>query len=78
MAGIIIMACIAAAFAIVPLARKKKGEPVSTDRLLKWMLVAVAIVLAYLFLLNGRYADMEGGYCFDKWKCKYVEIVWEE
>lgn len=41
-------------------------------------LIIIAIVFAYLLLLNGRYADIGGGYCFDKWRCKMIEVEYAD
>ena len=51
----------------------------------KWMLMvrtfvmtvflAIALCIAYLFALNGRYIQEDDGVYFDKWTKSIVEIV---
>ncbi len=41
-------------------------------------LVIVAIIFAYLFLLNGRYADIDANSCFDKWTGKRILVEWSD
>ena len=47
-------------------------------KIVKAVLTIIAIVFTYLFLLNGRYADIDHSSCFDKWTGKRIEIEWKD
>ena len=43
----------------------------------KGVVIVIVLLFAYLFLLNGRYT-FNGGYCFDKWRGKMIDIEWKD
>lgn len=38
--------------------------------LIKIAIAIVAIIICYLFALNGRYSEDDNGFCMDKWTKK--------
>lgn len=38
------------------------------------MLMVLALIVAYLFALNGRYVKLDDDYYFDKWTKTMLEI----
>ena len=41
----------------------------------KALFLVLALILAYLFALNGRYIQEDDGFYFDKWTKSIVEIA---
>lgn len=44
-------------------------------RMGKALFLVLALIIAYLFALNGRYIQEDDGYYFDKWTKSIVEIA---
>ena len=44
-------------------------------RILKGAFLALVLVIAYLFALNGRYMQVDDEYYFDKWTKSMLEIT---
>lgn len=40
----------------------------------KYLLVLFALLIAFLFALNGRYEKDSGRYVFDKWRGKIIRL----
>lgn len=43
--------------------------------IVKGVFLVIALVIAYLFALNGRYIQVDDDYYFDKWTKSMVEIT---
>lgn len=43
--------------------------------IVKGVFLVIALVIAYLFALNGRYIQEDDGVYFDKWTKSIVDIV---
>lgn len=43
--------------------------------IVKGVFLVIALVIAYLFALNGRYIQVDDDYYFDKWTKSMLEIT---
>lgn len=50
------------------LGRNKPSTRISTSRTIKVLFLVLALIVAFLFTLNGRYMMIDEDYYFDKWK----------
>lgn len=55
---------------------KDANTRISTSQTIKVLFIILALIVAFLFALNGRYAMIDEDYYFDKWK-KEVREVYE-
>lgn len=53
----------------------KPHTRISISHAITVLFIAIALVIAYLFALNGRYIQEDDGVYFDKWTKSIVEIV---
>ena len=52
-----------------------KHYSVSVLQAIKVLLLVLALIVAYLFALNGRYIQVDDEYYFDKWTKSMLEIT---
>lgn len=52
----------------------KRGIEMIIYRVIKIILIVIALVILYLFALNGRYEKVYGPVFFDKWGKVLIEV----
>lgn len=51
-----------------PRGYKKPSTRISASRVIKVLFLVLALIVAFLFALNGRYMMIDDDYYLDKWK----------
>lgn len=54
--------------------KKENYFHISTSQMIKVLFLILALIVAYLFALNGRYLMIDEDYYFDKWKKEVREV----
>lgn len=57
----------------VSMRKNKQFSNIQIDKTMKALFVVIALIIMYLFALNGRYSKIEYNVYFDKWKCCIIE-----
>lgn len=53
----------------------KPHTRISISHAITVLFITIALVIAYLFALNGRYIQVDDDYYFDKWTKSMLEIA---
>lgn len=54
--------------------QNKSHETIQITQMIKVLLFVFALIVVFLFALNGRYMSVETGYYFDKWTKTLLEV----